>query len=61
MIESFCDDLISSLSLTSENGLEEIDKLGINGFSREEAIEKVCDNTKFEEWYFRVIEIANQY
>lgn len=59
--ESFCDDLISSLSLTSENGLEEIDKLGINGFSREEAIEKVCDDTKFEEWYFRVIEIANQY
>lgn len=59
--ESFCNDLTSSLVKKSADGIAEINILEKNGFSRAEALEKVCDNSNFEGWYFRVIEIANQY
>lgn len=59
--ESFCKEVTSSLFDISQKGLNEVKKLEQEGLSHAEAIETVCTESVFEEWYIIVMGIVDRY
>lgn len=59
--DSFCDEITESLKQTSYDALENVRALENNGMSHTEAVNTVVTEAAFEEWYLKIINIANKY